>query len=396
MELLDAVQNKPACASTLMTLVLIGKRQSLLSSDFDYDSIIDSGINHCDQVVRNMAFEILCLTGDYTTEDTLNKVKNFLIMNINAADQPNREMLKKTVDNFLKKLQQAFMKKRNWIVEGEMNIADFLKWLIPYLLNSFHERHNYQRITLSFQLIQITLRYFSIPACANMKSDKLKTFIETYRISSNVTNHLGKFVQMLCVCGSERDQVLELIVKQFSPQDLLNSNVDIGRVILDAKRRLVICNMEESEMGEKLAEFAIKFMTCTFDPILERELHNIQELMKLQWQLIKYSVDENVVANGNPLHSLISLTTTLLPYYDKNTYVTKLLFVEDVVYSLLNVFEIRAMVPFTSEFCTGVAKVFKNETSDVFACTVNCMWLTLKVSIRIICVKYYAINLKII
>ncbi|GLV43000.1 uncharacterized protein CBL_13639 [Carabus blaptoides fortunei] len=378
MELVDAVRNKPACAMSLMNLVLIGKRQSLFSSDFDFDSIINFGVEHCDQVIRNLAFEILCVTGDCTTADTLNKIRKFLIMNINAADQVNREMIRKTFNTFLKKLHQILTKKRNNTLSGEETIARFLNWLLFFLLNTFQKRHNYQRITLSLQLIHMSLRYFSLAACADMKSDRLKTFIEKHKIFLNIKTNLDKFVLMLTVCDSERDQVLQLIFDQFLPQELLASNIDIERILEDAKKKLGDCNMGESEMGEKLAEFAIKFMHSTGNSALDMELQNLQDLMKAQWMVIKSSDSDNVVADGNPLHCLISLTVTLLPYYKETTYLSLLVFIEEVVFSLLSVFEIRAMVPFTGEFCKGVAKVFMDETLDVFACTGNCMWLTLK------------------
>lgn len=377
--LLDLQAVKPYPIDAIMNLAVLGYDLNLLDSDADLSTLIEKGKTSPSAHVRYLGLNLMI---KYVKGNVmyLDKIQHCLMFNINDADKTGRDYILKCCDQLFKHIYDEVQKrqKNDQII---IKFAEFLEWIIKFLFNQLNIECNYRRLSLTIALISHLHNIFQQDISDPNAADKMTAFLN--RVNSyNKESYVEHIFDLLTFATDDnKRQVFQLILNVIPTELMERRKQQLWSLGL---KHIKNVDLDTKQIGERFLQMYVEFAVKVNDNQFEKKVDILINMANYQWNTIKNSDKVSIIADGNSLHPVLNMLCYIhkLNIFDLEKHTPIIMnLAEDMVANLLPIFHSRAMVDSEQQFCKGVAEAFKDRSSQYHRLTVNCMWITLKVSL---------------
>lgn len=377
----DLQLTKPYPIDAIMNMTVIGCDLNLLKSDYDVSTLIERGKSSPNANVRHLGLHLMIkyVKGNLKY---LDKIQHCLMSNINDADKTGRDYILKCFDLLFKYIYDEVHKqdKNN---QSIIKFAQFLEWMITFLFDQLNIGCNYRRLSLTIALISNLHIIFQRNNSDHIVTDKMTTFLNRVK-SYNEESYVEHIFDLLTFATDDnKRQVFQLILNVIPTQVIEKRKQQLWSLGLKHIRN---SDLDNAQMGERFLQMYVEFAMKINDNQFGKKIDILINMANYQWNTVKNSDKVSIISDGNSIHPVLNMLCYIHKWttFDLDKYSSVIMkLAEDMIKNLLPVFHSRAMVDTEQQFCKGVAEAFKDRSSEYHGLTVNCMWITLKVSSKI-------------
>lgn len=316
--------------------------------DLQIEKNVTDGLQHCNNQVRLLAFDIVCITQNKNIPSKIeyDLILDFLHNNINSDCTVLRISMLNSLKVFLLRLHVLYFNNLKQKQSSDLeNLQYFWKNLQELIITSLNFHGNYQRKITCIKLLKI----FSSSLCENPKKRQKQIKVTNISVIQMLKDKgqwimsdetvIQKLVSLLNDPADDiRENVSQLLLNHYSSE--LRQSDKINLLIKDAEQNMKSKFFYEISCGYSMFKLVNNLLIqeshpdAVFKTLEEIFIYGKNELFtefKLNRGVVKS------IENGKQLHSLISILNASLEVCLQNSYRIKI--DDDCMIELLEVLE---------------------------------------------------------